>query len=229
MKSSLTGKIAVVALGLAVSVNSFAYSNVNSSAPHANRVVSVGSQPPKSETVRIGLAGIKTGAVGEGVSAQDLAAAVANTLGEYLKGTNVEIVPLEARLASAIDEEAAEKRCAFVLYASVSHKKGGGGGFGKMFSTVAPVLSSVVPMAGMAGGIGSAVAGSVASGAISSASSASQNVKPKDEVTLDLKLQKGGTVAFTKQYKAKAKSGGEDLISPLIEQAAQAIVDTVSK
>lgn len=191
-------------------------------------IFSANNTPGTTDTVRIGLPVIKTGAVGEGINAQELAAAIQNTLGEYLKGTNIEIVPLEAKLASALEAEAKEKQCAFVLYATISHKKGGGG-FGKMFGAVAPVLGNVVPMAGMAGGMAGAVAGSVASTAISSAAGASANIKPKDEITLDLKLQNGATVALTKQYKAKAKSGGEDLISPMMEQAAQAILDTVSK
>lgn len=181
----------------------------------------------KEGTVRIGMAGVKTGAVGEGINPQDLAGAIQNTLGEYLKGSKVELVPLEAKLASAIEGEAREKQCDFILYATVSHKKGGGG-FG-MFKTIAPVLSNVVPMAGAAGGMAGAVAGSVASTAISTAAGATSNVKPKDEITLAIKLQNGSAVALTKQYKGKAKSGGEDIISPLIEQLAQAIIDTVAK
>lgn len=181
------------------------------------------------QTVKVGLPVVKTGTVGEGLSAADLAAAVQNTLGEYLKGSRVELVPLESRLASAITAEAAEKQCAYVLHLQVSHKKGSGGGFGKMFGAIAPVVSSVVPMAGMAGGAAGMVAGSVVSHAVSSAASTSANVKAKDEITLDIKLANGATAVFAKQLKAKAKSEGEDIISPLIEQTAQAIVDTVGK
>ncbi|MFN0139564.1 MAG: hypothetical protein ACKVQW_05705, partial [Pyrinomonadaceae bacterium] len=66
----------------------------------------VGAKTPG--TVRIGVA-VKTTAVGEGITANDLSAAVQNTLGEYLKGTNVEIVPLEAKLAAAQANEAKQK------------------------------------------------------------------------------------------------------------------------
>ncbi len=175
----------------------------------------------KKEMVRIGLAGVKTGAVGEGINALELAGAIQNTLVQYLKGTKIEIVPLEAKLQPAIDEEAKQKECDFILYATVSHKKGGGG-FG-MFKKIAPVLGSVVPMAGMVG----IIAGTVASTAINRAATA--NVKPKDELALDIKLQNGSTVALTKQFKSKAKSAGEDVISPIIEQAATALVETVGK
>lgn len=183
-------------------------------------------EPKKEGVVRIGIAGVKTGAIGEGVNAVELAGAIQNTLGQYLKGTKVELVPLEAKLASAVEAEAKEKECDYVLYATVSHKKGGGG-FG-MFSKVAPVLGNVVPMAGV-GSTAGAVAGQVASTAIYTAGSASSNIKPKDELTLDIKLQNGTTAALTKQFKAKAKSAGEDIISPIVEQAATAIVATVGK
>ena len=78
-------------------------------------------------------------------------------------------------------------------------------------------------------GLNAAGLGAIAAG-ILTAAGASANIKAKDELTLDVNLkQAGGAVALTKQYKAKAKSAGEDIISPMIEQAAQAIVDLVSK
>jgi hypothetical protein len=77
-------------------------------------------------------------------------------------------------------------------------------------------------------GMGS-TAGVVASTAVYTAANASANIKKKDELTLDIKLQNGSAVALTKQFKAKAKSEGEDIISPIVEQAATAIVETVGK
>ena len=178
-------------------------------------------------TVRVGMAGVKTGAVGEGMNSQELAGAIQNSLDEYLKGSKIELVPLEAKLASALDGEAKERQCAFVLYATVSHKKGGSGGFGKMFSSIAPMMSNVIPMAG---GMGGAIAGSVVSTAAATAAGASANVKSKDEITLDIKVNSlVGGAAFAKQYKGKAKSEGQDIISPLIEEAAQALIDAVAK
>src|SRR5215213_1119283 len=54
-------------------------------------------EPKKAGVVRIGLASVKTGAVGEGINAAELAGAVQNTFAQYMKGTKVEIVPLEAK------------------------------------------------------------------------------------------------------------------------------------
>jgi len=174
----------------------------------------------RAGTVRIGLI-VKTTSVGEGVSTADLSRAVEHSLGEYVKGTKVEIIPMEAKLAAAQVQEAKDMGCDYVLAATVAHKKGGGGfgGFGKMFSTVAPMA-----------GYGS-VAGQVAASAVVTAVSLSGNMKSKDELTMDLKLQStvDNSVAMAKQLKAKAKADGEDIISQIIEQAAQALIDAVGK
>lgn len=198
----------------------------NKLTPSSNDSAAVG--PKQAGTIRIGLAGVKTGAVGEGLTAADLSAAVQNTLVSYLKVPNIEVVPLDAKLASAIDGEAKQKECDFVIHATVSHKKGGGG-FGSMFGSA---LGSAVGSVGIGhtGSTAGNIAGQIATRAIVSSTSVASNVKSKDEITLDLKLNNAsGASAFAKVYKAKAKSNGEDIISAVIEQAAQAIVDTARK
>ncbi len=183
----------------------------------------------KAGVVRVGLANVKTGAVGEGLSAADLAAAIQNSLMEYLKTPRVEIVQLEAKLPSAIADEAKEKECDYVIYANVSHKKGGGG-FGGMFSKVlAPAIGQTG--LGSTGSTAGNVASAVATRSIVNAGSMSANVRSKDEITLDIKLVSSAdnSPALAKQYKGKAKSDGEDIISPLIEQAAQAILDVMKR
>lgn len=161
--------------------------------------------------------------VGEGLNAQELSAAIQNTLTEYLKSPQVELVALEAKLPSAIDAEAKQKECDFVIYAQVSHKKGGGGMFGKVLGKMSETVARTA--------YGSSnVAGQVAKVTIISAASVSGNVKSKDEITLEIKLlSAAGSAALSKQFKAKAKSDGEDIITLVIEQAAQAIIDVVSR
>jgi hypothetical protein len=175
----------------------------------------------KEGTVRVGVI-VKTASVGEGIAAADLSAAVQNSLGQYLKGTKVEVVPIEAKLGQAQAAEAKEKQCDFVLQATAAHRKGGGGGFGGF----GRMLGSVAPMLGTGG-----VVGHIAGSAIVTAASMSGNMKSKDELSLDLKLQSASdnNVAFAKVLKVKAKSDGEDIISTVIEQAAQAILETVGK
>lgn len=177
--------------------------------------------------VRLGLVAVKTGAVGEGLDASELSAAVGHTLGQSLKAPHLEIVRLEARQPAQIEAEARQKECDFVIYSNVSHKKGGGG-FGGMFGKVAPALGSIAS-AGVGGAAGG-VAGHAASTSIYTAASISADVKAKDEISLEVKLQTpdSATPVVSKQLKAKAKSNGEDIITPLVEQAAQAITDATA-
>ena len=180
--------------------------------------------PKKAGMVRIGIADVKTGAVGDAISAADLSAAVQHSLAQYLKAPNIEVVTLEAKLPSVIDGEARQKECDFVVYTNVSHKKGGGG-FGGFGSALGTAIGNVG--IGHTGSVAGNIAGQVATQAIV-ASTVSANVKAKDEITLDLKLNKtDGAAALAKVYKAKAKSNGDDIISQVIEQAAQAIVTVV--
>ena len=184
----------------------------------------------KPGVVRLGLAAVKTGAVGDGVNAADLAAAVRNTLAEYLKSPSIELVQLEAKLPSQVEAEARQKECDFVVYASVSHKKGGGGGFGGMFGKVlAPAVGQVGY--GHTGSTAGNIAASTTTTAVINAGTVSAGVKQKDELTLDVKLQAPGTPApaAARQFKSKAKSAGEDIISPAIEQAAQMILEASAR
>jgi hypothetical protein len=200
-------------------------SNISNAAKATPTAATLG--PKKAGVIRIGVPVARTGTVGEGVTAQDLAAAVQNTLLQKLKAPNIEVVAIEAKVSSAIDAEAHSKECDFVVSLNTSHKKGGGG-FG-MFKAIAPVLSSVAPSAGATAGTGGYIVGSAASEAIT-ATAVAGHMKSKDELTLDVKLNRtGSTLVFEKVLKAKAKSNGEDIISQVVEQAAQGIVETLSK
>ena len=182
----------------------------------------------KAKKIRLRLAAVKTASVGEGMDAAQFGLGVQTTLAEYLKSPEIEIVVIEAKLPSAIEVEAKEKAIDYLISATVSHKKGGSG-FG-MFGAIAPVLGQVAPMAGMGGSVAGAVAGSVAATAIMTAASMSQNVKAKDSIELNVSMQKASdkSVVLTKQLKEKAKSNGQDIITPLIEKSAQAIIDTAT-
>ena len=93
-----------------------------------------------------------------------------------------------------------------------------------MFKALAPMISSVAPVAGTGGYI----AGTVATQVVLTTATISGQVKNKDEVTLDVKLNKiSGALAFEKVLKAKAKSNGDDIISQVVELAAQGIVDSL--
>ena len=181
----------------------------------------------KAGTIRIGIASVKTGAVGEGITASDLSTAVQNTFAEYLKVPNVEVVQLETKLTSAVAAEAQQKECDVVLYVTVSHKKGGGG-----FGMFGKALGSAVAQTGFGhtGSTAGNIAANVAARTVVSASSMSSQVKAKDEITLEAKLDRvGGASALAKVFKAKAKQNGDDIISQVIEQAAEAIVAAIGR
>ena len=204
--------------GIAANVKSAASKQAN------NQTSEVGQK--KEGVVRLGLAAVKTGSVGDGLSAVELASAVQNTMAQYLKSPNIELVMIEAKLPSLIDAEAKQKECDFVIYTNVEHKKGG-----SRFASFAPALSSVASLGGIGGSTAGAVAGQVASTAIITAAEVSQDVKAKDQLTLDVKLQAPGnaTASVERQFKAKAQSNGDDIISPTVQQAAQAILIAAAK
>ena len=177
--------------------------------------------PKREGVIRFGVAAVKTGNVAEWMNAQNLAQAIQNTLQQNLKGTNVEAVIIEAT-GAGIQAEAQQKQCDYIVFATTSHKKGGGG-FGSMLSSgVAQVASNV--------GYGSGTAAVVATNAVVAATVA-QNIKAKDELTLDVRLERptSQTPSFAQTFKGKAKSAGEDIITPLTQQASQAIISSITK
>lgn len=184
--------------------------------------------PKKPGTIRIGLANVRTGAVGSGLNASDLAEAVKNTLTAYLVVPNIEVGALSAKLPSAADSEAREKDCDLILHATVSHKKGGGG-FGGKFGKV---LGSTIASTGI-GHTGSAIgniAGQVITQAAISATTMASNVRAKDEITLEVRLVNStGQQVLSKQFKEKASADGDDIISRVIEKAAQNVVEATGK
>ncbi|MCO6509707.1 MAG: hypothetical protein J5I65_02855 [Aridibacter famidurans] len=197
--------------------------NIDSPEPAANTIAE-----KKPGVVRIGLANIKVAAAGENMPAQDLAVAFRNTLAEYLKTPDIEIVLLESRLPQAIQSEAAKLECDAVIYGTVTHKKGGGGGFGGMFGKViAPAVGATG--IGHTGSVAGNIVGQAATIAIVNAGNVAANTKAKDEITFDLDLTRTGAAGLKKQYKRKAKSAGEDLITSIVEQAATEIVEALSR
>lgn len=177
--------------------------------------------PKKAGMIRIGVVTVKPGNVAEGMNAANLATAVQATLSEKLKAPNVEAVPIQATVLNQIEAEARQKECDFLVYTTVSHKKGGGG-FGSVFGgTAAQIAGNTI-------GYGS-TAGAIAANAATTA--VVTEIKARDEVTVDVRLEKPGAgyPAFSKQFKGKAKSAGEDIITPPTTQAAEALIAAATK
>jgi hypothetical protein len=175
----------------------------------------------KAGMIRIGVVTVKTEKTAEGMNAANLANAVQTTLTEQLKAPNVEAVPIQATVLSQIEAEARQKECDFLVYTTISHKKGGGG-FGSMIGgTAASIAGNTIGYGSTAGAVAANTATSVVVA----------DIKAKDELTVDVRLEKPGAgyPAFSKPFKGKAKSAGEDIVTPPTTQAAQALIEAATK
>ena len=183
----------------------------------------LGAQDPASKTT-ICLAPT-TAQMASGSSA-DGANAVRETLGSYLTGPTLEIKPLTARLTSQAREEAKLASCRHIVFTSMKleRNKSGGGLFGKIVGEA--VQSSAYELRGRAGGsvAGRVVTSAAASAAAEAARNFATNVKTRDELTFDWRLESlDGAVVAKNSAKAKASSDGQDLLTPMVERAAEAI------
>ncbi|HEX6650426.1 MAG TPA: hypothetical protein VF075_12835 [Pyrinomonadaceae bacterium] len=195
-------------------------SNPENSSKPANNITSNTSEK-KPGVIRVGLV-MPQVQVNAGDPTQT-AEAVRNSFAQYLKGSNVEVMSLAARVPSAATEEARRSQCDYVLYVSMTVKKGGGGG---MFSrAIGNIAGAAAGNINNGAGRAAAVTGVYTTAAIAS------NIKAKDEVSLEYRLEKTETAAtlLTNSAKAKAKSDGEDVLTPLIEAAAQSIMSTIRR
>ena len=195
--------------------------------------------PPKTKICLV----LPKAQLGQGTSGADVAEPVRATLTAYMGGPATELIPLTARIPIQIEAEAQELGCEYVLYSSVVQKKGGG--FGKMFAAAAPLATMAGGMGAMGGNYGAMMAGQAVAQAASSAAAqsaqqeameqlggaAKSNIKKGDQVTLEYKLMRPGepVAVVAQSVAAKAKETGEDLVSPLIEQAATAVLTAISQ
>jgi len=157
--------------------------------------------------------------------------AVRETFVTYLTGPSIAAQPLTARLESQAKEEAKQAGCPFVLLTTVklASKRSGGGLLGQV---AAGAVRQGAWEAGVASGSAAGrVAGSAAySGLSQAAASYAVTVRNKDELTLGVRLlAANGTVLVDQREKRSAKSDGEDLLTPLVQQAAEAIVAATRK
>jgi hypothetical protein len=152
--------------------------------------------------------------------------AVQETFTSFLTGPTVSVKPLTARLQSQARLEAKAEGCSYVLLPTIKHerKASGGGLFGKVASGA--VQQGAYSVSGAASStVGRAVAGAAAGAATGAANDYAMNSRVKDELTLSYQLESGdGTVLLKKSEKRKAKSDGEDLLTPMVQHAAEAIV-----
>jgi hypothetical protein len=155
-----------------------------------------------------------------------MATSLRDLLASYLAGPRLRVMNIDARLAVQATEEAREKQCEPVLVVTLTRKRSEGG-LGKVLGRAAGSGAYYVPYGGS--GASAAIRGAAIAGA-HAVSELAASTKAKDEMTIDYSLARGGTpISSFKRESLKAKSDGEDLVTPLVEKVAEAVVRTVAR
>jgi hypothetical protein len=155
--------------------------------------------------------------------------AVSELFKSYLTGPTVSATSLTAKLASQAREEARRANCKFVLFVTVKQQRGRTGG----------ALGQIAGRAAQEAAWGAAVEASSATkrvasmgavGAARAATDIATTTKTHDELELSYRLEsETGDVLMEGKDKRKAKADGEDLLTPLVEHAAEEIAGIVTK
>ena len=201
--------------------------------------------PKAPGKIRIGIAPAQA-QLGQGNDAQnDYGTPVRNSIIYLMNGPSVEIAALDSRLPMQVQAEAQQKQCDYILMSGVTIKHGGGG-FGK-FMKAGNMAASMTPigmMAHTAGAMAAAQAATMATQAMSQAavqaaqqaatsqlSGLNGQIKNKDDVTVEYHLYPTGQdkSVLDNVLKGKAKSDGEDVMTPLMQQAANNVLTQVAK
>jgi hypothetical protein len=194
---------------------------------------------PKSPgKIRIGVAPAQA-QLGQGNNAQaDYATPIRNAVIFMMAGPAVEIAALDSRIPLQLQAEAQQKQCDFILMSGVTVKHGGGS-FGKfmkagnMAANMNPMVMMTKSMSTMAASQAAAQAAAMTAQqqAVSQLSQFNGQIKSKDDVTVDYQLYATGQPGpkLQSSIKGKAKSDGEDVLTPLIQQEATSILTEVTK
>jgi len=160
----------------------------------------------------------------------DPLSAVRETFTSFLTGPSLAVAPLQARLRAQVREEAKLAGCPYLLIPTIKHerKTGGGGMLGKVASGA--VQQGAWAVSGAARStVGRVVAGAAAGAATSAANDYAATSRTKDELTLSYRLESAsGAPLLERSEKRKAKSDGEDLLTPLVQRAGEAIAAAVA-
>lgn len=181
----------------------------------------------KAGIVRIGIAMPKS-QLGQGAQGPAAGEPLRGMLAQYLAGPSVEIVSIAALLPEQIEAESKVKHCDYLVYSSIIQKKPTGG-LGMLKS--ASSMANMIPMVGLMNGVSGAMAATSAATAASQAATMSSAVKAKSDIVLEYHVTATGNSSpvLSNSLKAKANADGEDVITPLVEQEASAIMTEVSK
>lgn len=183
------------------------------------------STEKKPGTLRIGVTEPKV-QMGQGNSGPNVADPLRSMIAQSLTGRAFDVVSITAALPTQIDAEAIQKQCDYVLYSQISLKaKSGGMGLLSKLGPAAGLVPGIGPMGGIA-----AIAMSTRGSADATSGGSASTIRAKGDVVLDYRLTTPGnaTPILAKTLRSKAKSD-QDVIPPLVEQAATAILNELSQ
>lgn len=197
--------------------------------------------PKAAGKIRVGIAP-PDAQLGQGNNANaDYSTPIRNAIVALMSGPAVEIAALDSHVPIQLQAEAQQKQCDFILYSAVAVKHGATGGLGGFMKKAAPI-ANMTPMGAMSH-MGTMVAAQAASTAASMAAMSAQQqamnqlagfngqIKSKDDVTVQYQLFPTGQTAprVQNELKGKAKSDGEDVLTPLLQQTANTVLTEVTK
>ncbi len=156
-------------------------------------------------------------------SAVDVGNALRELFSGFLSGPSINVVTLDARLASQAAAEARQKECGHVLTATLTRKRSGGGSrLGRVLGQAGSTAAWTLP----GGGAGTAAARIGAAAGAAAVSEVAYTTKSKDEMRLEYQVASsdGRVVLKPTEEKLKASVDGEDLLTPLVRKASESIV-----
>ena len=175
--------------------------------------------------------------MGQGNNAgADYSTPIRNAEIALMSGPAIDVVPLEAHIAMQLQAEAVQKQCDYIMFSSVAvkHNQSSFGKFAK-YGSMAANMNPMVSMTRM----GSAAAASATMAASQVAQQQAMNqlqqfngqIKSKDDVTVQYQLVPNGQTqpVLQNSLQGKAKSNGEDVLTPLLTQTAEAVLTQVSQ
>src|ERR1700722_3374027 len=191
--------------------------------------------------IRIGIAPAQA-QLGQGNNAQsDYGPPIRNAIVYTMNGPAVEIAPLDAHIPIQLQAEAQQKQCDYILVSHVTVKHSNSN-FDK-YMRMGNAAANFNPMVGMTRSLGALATQAAAQAATQAAvmtaqqqvasqlSSFNGQIKSKDDVTVDYQLYPTGQAQpkLQSSLKGKAKSDGEDVLTPLIAQEATGVITEVTK
>lgn len=147
---------------------------------------------------------------------------------QYLTGPTVESTELVALLPDQVEAEAKSKQCDYIVYSTLTQKKPSGG---MSFLKNSSALTSLIPGVGMASTMSQVMGAASAASTAAQAATLSSGIKAKTDVVLEYHLNaiESETPVVSNTLDTKATADGEDVITPMVEKEATAIMAEVSK